>query len=178
MIKSTNETQQEDYDRALATALRLDSLIERKATKNPIASRLAAISQEFKNDMVELGEKFASASSKIAALIFMQPELLKKTDNSDQLQYSGILIKQPDLSHLFAPPSLPVSMNKKLAVESNKKAEAAKLKRQLKQELIWFQEFGRQGEGLIMAAETVTTATSNDKAKRRLTIVSDHSQAA
>ncbi|CAN5562019.1 hypothetical protein BH11CYA1_BH11CYA1_49140 [soil metagenome] len=192
MIKSTNEAEdirnnQEVYDRALATALRLDALIDKK-NSNPFAARLTSIFSEFKNDMVELGQKLASGTNKIAALIFMRPDFLHKSEPAHQLQYSAILIRQPDISHLFAPASPPVSMNKKSDVESKKKVETSKLKKQLKQELMWFQEFGSHGQSILKAdsidADTLASSSSsssgssNEKAKRRLSLVSDHIQAA
>jgi len=99
------------------------------------------------------------------------------------LQFSAILIETPDISLALAeqaPPSLPVSMVKNLAAEAKKRDDTTLLKMELKQQLLWFQEYGRNGL-LSTAAESETAQSSGsrlEKTKRHLTLITDHIQAA
>lgn len=170
-------TEQQDYDLALAAALNLDSLIEKKNMSLPVTECINNMTNEFIDDMVELGQKLKSATSKMTALLFLPNNVSDTAGISEQLQYSAILIEQPDELR-FAPPSLPVSMMQSLEAEtqnkedSKKRQEAKRLKLELKQQLIWFQEYGRNG---IFAAGDLPTA---NKIKRHLTLITDKSQAA
>ncbi|MFA6209019.1 MAG: hypothetical protein WC714_06285 [Candidatus Obscuribacterales bacterium] len=180
-------TEQQDYDLALATALNLDTLIEKQNMSLQMTECINNMANEFKDDMVELGQKLKSATSKMSALLFLPSNLDNTTGASDQLQYSAILIEQPDALR-FAPPSLPVAMTKGLEAETRKREdlkkrqEANRLQVDLKQQLAWFQEYGRNGilANLDMPNSnlTATTNSTTEKAKRHLTLITDTSQAA
>ncbi len=172
-----------NYDHDLAIALSLDSCLENE-NNNSLISRAGGMAIEFRNDMIELGQKIRSACSKIAALILMPEEMIgSKNAPDNQLQFSAILIETPDISLSFAsptPPSLPVSMVKNLAAEAEKRDDTTLLKMELKQQLLWFQEYGRNGL-LSTAAESESAQPSGsrvEKAKRHLTLITDHIQAA
>ena len=177
-------TDESNYDNDLAIALSLDLCLEAE-NNNSLISRASSMAIEFRNDMVELGQKLSSACAKIAALILMPEEMIgSKNAQENQLQFSAILIETPDISQSFAvpaPPSLPVSMSKNLAAEAKKKDETTLLKMELKQQLLWFQEYGRNGLLSAAAAEPETTQSSGsrvEKTKRHLTLITDHIQAA
>lgn len=176
-------TDESNYDNQLAIALSLDLCLEAE-NNNSLISRASSVAIEFRNDMVELGQKIRSACAKIAALILMPEEMIgSKNGQENQLQFSAILIETPDISQSFAvpaPPSLPVSMSKTLAAEAKKKDETTRLKMELKQQLLWFQEYGRNGL-LSTAAESEAAQSSGsrvEKTKRHLTLITDHIQAA
>jgi hypothetical protein len=176
-------TDESNYDNDLAIALSLDLCLEAE-NNNSLISRAGAMAIEFRNDMVELGQKIRSACSKIAALILMPEEMIgSKNAQDNQLQFSAILIETPDISLSFASPaqpSLPVSMVKNLAAEAKTRDETTILKTELKQQLLWFQEYGRNGL-LSAAAESETAQSSGsrvEKTKRHLTLITDHIQAA
>jgi hypothetical protein len=176
-------TDESNYDNDLAIALSLDLCLEAE-NNNSLMSRAGDMAIEFRNDMVELGQKIRSACSKIAALILMPEEMIDSKNGQDnQLQFSAILIETPDISPSLAeqaPPSLPVSMVKNLAAEAKKRDDTTLLKMELKQQLLWFQEYGRNGL-LNTAAESETAQSSGsrvEKTKRHLTLITDHIQAA
>lgn len=177
-------TDESKYDNDLAIALSLDLCLEAENNRNSLISRAGGVAIEFRNDMVELGQKIRSACSKIAALILMPEEMIgRKSAQENQLQFSAILIKTPDISLSSAeqtPPSLPVSMSKNLAAEAKKRDETTLLKMELKQQLLWFQEYGRSGL-LSTRTESETAQSSGsrvEKNKRHLTLITDHIQAA
>jgi|JI10StandDraft_1071094.scaffolds.fasta_scaffold00636_18 hypothetical protein len=176
-------TDESNYDNDLAIALSLDLCLEAE-NNNSLISKAGGMAIEFRNDMVELGQKIRSACSKIAALILMPEEMIGGNNGQDnQLQFSAILIETPDISLALAeqaPPSLPVSMVKNLAAEAKKRDDTTLLKMELKQQLLWFQEYGRNGL-LSTAAESETAQSSGsrlEKTKRHLTLITDHIQAA
>lgn len=176
-------TDESNYDNELAIALSLDLCLEAEKN-NSLISRASSMAIEFRNDMVELGQKIRSACAKIAALILMPEEMIgSKNGQENQLHFSAILIETPDISQSFAvpaPPSLPVSMSKTLAAEAKKRDETTLLKMELKQQLLWFQEYGRNGL-LSTAAESEAAQSSGsrvEKTKRHLTLITDHIQAA
>ncbi len=177
-------TDESNYDNDLAIALSLDLCLEAE-NNNSLISRAGGVAIEFRNDMVELGQKIRSACSKIAALILMPEEMIEsKNAQENQLQFSAILIETPDISLALTeqtPPSLPVSMSKNLAAEAKKRDETTLLKMELKNQLLWFQEYGRNGLLSAAAAEPETTQSSGsrvEKTKRHLTLITDHIQAA
>lgn len=176
-------TDESNYDNDLAIALSLDLCLEAE-NNNSLISKAGGMAIEFRNDMVELGQKIRSACSKVAALILMPEEMIGGNNGQDnQLQFSAILIETPDISLALAeqaPPSLPVSMVKNLAAEAKKRDDTTLLKMELKQQLLWFQEYGRNGL-LSTAAESETAQSSGsrvEKTKRHLTLITDHIQAA
>ncbi len=177
-------TDESNYDNDLAIALSLDLCLEAE-NNNSLISRAGGVAIEFRNDMVELGQKIRSACSKIAALILMPEEMIEsKNAQENQLQFSAILIETPDISLALTeqtPPSLPISMSKNLAAEAKKRDETTLLKMELKNQLLWFQEYGRNGLLSAAAAEPETTQSSGsrvEKTKRHLTLITDHIQAA
>lgn len=177
-------TDESNYDNDLAIALSLDLCLEAE-NNNSLMSKAGDMAIEFRNDMVELGQKIRSACSKITALILMPEEMIDSKNGQDnQLQFSAILIETPDISLALAqqtPPSLPVSMVKNLAAEAKKRDDTTLLKMELKQQLLWFQEYGRNGLLSPPAAESETAQSSGsrvEKTKRHLTLITDHIQAA
>lgn len=190
MNQSTNNT---NYDQDLAIALGLpDITIDCESDFNTdkkmktIVSFVSNLAKEFKADMVELSHKFRSASAKISALIFMPENLLsKQTDIDSKLQFSAILIEQPDISLSFAPSPLSLINNNEETKEREEQQETARrLKTELKQQLVWFQEFGKHGFIKISATSAAELARATEitghteKAKRHLTLITDHIQAA
>lgn len=176
-------TDESNYDKDLAIALSLDLCLEAENNKSLI-SRAEGMAIELRNDMIELGQKIRSACSKIAALILMPEEMIgSKTAEDNQLQFSAILIETPDISMSLAsqtPPSLPISMVKNLAAEAKKPDDTTLLKMELKQQLHWFQEYGRNGLlGTAAESEAAQSPGSTvEKTKRHLTLITDHIQAA
>ncbi|MBP9094415.1 hypothetical protein KBI23_25580 [bacterium] len=207
MNQSTNNT---NYDQDLAIALGLpDITIDCESDFNAdkkiktIVSFVSNLVKEFQADMIELSHKFRSASAKIGALIFMPENLLSKQNDIDsKLQFSAILIEQPDIALSFAPSPVSLINNNEETKEREEQQETARrLKTELKQQLLWFQEFGidglikisaatsadlAQATGQItgLVADLVTDQACNqttghtEKTKRHLTLIADHIQAA
>ncbi|MFA7336923.1 MAG: hypothetical protein WC028_09085 [Candidatus Obscuribacterales bacterium] len=207
-------TYNNNYDQDLAIALGLDSDINidfdsysksgsnSDRIMNPIIYLVSNLVKEFQADMVELSQKFRSASAKMSALIFMPENLLSsKNEIANDLQFSAILIEHPDTSLSFAP-SPPVSMIKNSEDETKREEdETALIKMELQQQLLWFQEFGRHGlintpsattAELAQASGQITNLVTDlaaeqarneptehtEKTKRHLTLITDHVQAA
>jgi hypothetical protein len=185
-IKTQPQTQV-NYDQDLAVALGLatdinidfksDSKVEKIAPFLFLASNLV---KEFQTEMLELGHKFRSATAKITALIFMPADLMASQyeyDSENKLQFSAILIEQPDLSPL-ADPLPPDSMIENSEDEIKRELETAQTKMALKKQLLWFQEFGRYGLINTTSATIVETTSPTEKTKRHLTLITDQVQAA
>ncbi len=199
-------TYNNNYDQDLAIALSLDFDYKGDKEINPALSLVSNLLKEFQADMVELSQKFRSASAKMSALIFMPANLLSsKNEIANDLQFSAILIEHPDTSLSFAP-SPPVSMIKNSEDETKREEdETALIKMELQQQLLWFQEFGRHGlintpsatnAELAQASGQITNLVTDlvtdlaaeqarneptehtEKTKRHLTLITDHVQAA
>ena len=196
-LADANTQAQVNFDQELAIALGLASDIEldfRNDKETPVLSLVSNTVKEFQADMVELSHKFRSAAAKMTALIFMPANLMtNKSDADHKLQFSAILIEQKDPSVSFAP-SPPVSMIKSSEVETQREEEeeeqtTKRLEMGLQQQLLWFQEFGKDGFINTPAATTQeldqatsqtepATGQATEKTKRHLTLLTEHVQAA
>ncbi len=173
--------EQDLYDRQLARALNLyqctasadtfDNAINKiKNIENRVSSLVINTMCDLKSDMQELAQKLASAGKKVSALILLPSDMFVAESDGvtsvtpeNNLSFMPILIRPTEN---FSPPSMPISM---VVTDSEKIAkQAIALKRDLAEQLEWFQQYGRNG-GLLTAAEK-----GADKPKsRHLSIVSD-----
>ncbi len=154
-------SEQDLYDRQLARALNLhqctasadafdNATKQIKRIEKRLSSLLVNTIRDLRSDLVELGQKLASAGKKISALIFLPSDMIVMENDApasqnNNLSFMPILIKRTES---YAPPSLPISM----AVcddESINRLTLA-LKHDLEHQLEWFQKFGRDG-GLLTA---------------------------
>lgn len=168
MSHSISTKTEDAFDRQLAMALNLDL---QESAFSKITGKVANAVKEFKNDMIELGQKIASASAKIHALIFM-PEKLE-TAAADPyarpLEYAPILIS-PQTN--FAPPSIPISMgNEEMVSVKKSEMKAASLKIELAKELKWFKQYGK--DGILTTSSALYSPSSERAAKRHLSIVKE-----
>jgi|GEM_PF-1105375 len=179
--------QQDLYDRQLAKALDMHKCTDasdgittvmdkaRQMNRFLYNSVITAVN-DFKSDMQELSEKFASAGKKIGALILLPNDMLVLDDGGgvttsvapNNLSFMPILIK-PSVN--YAPPSVAISMVS--SDEEKNGNQAAALRLDLESQLEWFQKYGRDG-GLL----TVTEKGLEKPKPRHLSIVAETKVAA
>jgi hypothetical protein len=158
------------FDRQLSLALDLDL---RESAFSRITGKVATAAREFKNDMIELGQKIASATAKIQALLFMTD--LEEAENSTNDPYAHSLDFAPILiapQTNFAPPSVPVAMgNEEEVTAKQSEMKAATLKIELAKELKWFKQYGK--EGILTSSTSLYKPSAEKAAKRHLSIVKE-----